>query len=64
MPKCEICGRNVKKLWTCKYCGIKFCSHCGDTKNSICKLCLQQKEHDIDFERDLMMEVQTEIEEE
>ena len=59
MPKCEICGRTVKKVWTCKYCGIHFCSRCGDTKRRICKLCLEKKENDKEFERDLVQEAQS-----
>jgi len=39
LPKCDICKKNVKKLFKCKYCGAMFCENCGDYKNNICKDC-------------------------
>ena len=42
MPRCEICGEEVSKVYTCKECEIVFCEECGDPEQGLCMLCLSE----------------------
>ncbi len=65
MPRCEICGRKVKKVWTCKECGVKFCSKDGDPKKLLCRDCLSYTaEEPWEEDKELIRDVQQEFEQE
>ena len=37
--KCELCGKKADGTVTCKECGAKFCSRCGDFDRDMCEDC-------------------------
>jgi hypothetical protein len=39
MPKCGVCGEQVKKLYLCRTCGVKFCEKCGSPEEKMCINC-------------------------
>jgi len=64
MPKCSICSKDVKTVYTCKECGCKFCKDDGDIKTERCSDCY---DYDVDIgkeeESDMIKDLQN-IEEE
>lgn len=52
MAICDICGKEVEKVYTCKRCGKKFCKDDGDIEAMLCVECMdkvveKQEEKDI-----------------
>jgi len=44
-PKiCDICKRQVEKLYSCISCGRKICKHCYDSYYGICNKCEEELE--------------------
>lgn len=39
MPKCEVCNKKVKIVYSCQECGTKFCEKCGDKNKQMCGDC-------------------------
>ena len=48
MPKCSICGKEVKEVYKCKECGAKFCKEHGNVDTEMCEDCL---DYDVEKER-------------
>ncbi|MCD6547291.1 MAG: hypothetical protein J7K22_01915 [Nanoarchaeota archaeon] len=63
MPKCEICGKNVKEVFKCKECGAKFCKNDGNVDALLCRYCEEEMQEMIREEREVMDDIQ-EIEQE
>ena len=63
MAVCDICGREVEKVYTCKNCGKHFCKNDGDTKMMLCVECMDkllEKQEEKDIINDLQDESQEE----
>jgi len=52
MPECEICGEEVRRVYTCKSCDGHFCSECGSTTEMLCIDCLEEQEEDLEEEEE------------
>jgi len=50
MPKCQICGEEEDKVYTCKKCGTIFCEWCGSTDDILCINCMEDDDEDLDDE--------------
>ena len=53
MAICDICGKKVDKVFTCKKCGAHFCKDDGDAKLGLCINCINKG---IDSQREVNME--------
>ena len=63
MATCDICGREVKKVYTCKSCGKHFCEDDGDIQMMLCVECMDkllEKQEEADIIDDLQDESQEE----
>ncbi len=55
MPICDICGKEVDEVFTCKGCGAHFCKDDGDAKLGLCINCINKEaesQKDANIEQD------------
>ncbi len=43
MAVCDICGKEVDKVFTCKECGKHFCKNDGNVELMLCVECMDKK---------------------
>jgi len=43
MAICDICGKEVDRVYTCKKCGKHFCKDDGDIDEMLCSECMDKK---------------------
>jgi len=36
---CDLCGDEMHDSYTCRKCGLQFCTECGDSFEGICNGC-------------------------
>ncbi|MCD6576317.1 MAG: hypothetical protein J7K73_04125 [Nanoarchaeota archaeon] len=56
MATCDICGREVKEVFTCRECGKHFCEDDGNLAEMLCVECMDrliEKQEEADIIDDL-----------
>jgi hypothetical protein len=46
MPTCDICDKEVDKVYKCKSCDVDFCASCGSSKDLLCDYCSEPEEEE------------------